>query len=353
MAKEFKVLGMMSGTSLDGMDLALVHLAPQPPYSFAVSAATTIAYPQAWQERLRYRSQLSAPQLLSLNADYSHFLAKQIKNYLSQLSHTPNLIAMHGHTYYHRPQEGYTFQLGNGAVVARRTGIATVSDFRSQDVALGGQGAPLVPVGDVHLFSQYDACLNLGGFSNISLLREQPVQAFDISPLNMALNYLAQRAGKSYDHNGQIARRGQVQQSLYQQMNALPYYRLSPPKSLGAEWFEEHFKPLLQQDYSLADLMATVVQHVAHQIVVVVQEHKLQKVLLTGGGAYHRHLRKVLEKLQPHVWCFPEPEVIDYKEAIIFAFMGMLRFQQKINVLSSVTGAMVDHSAGIVHLPQG
>lgn len=343
----------MSGTSLDGIDLAMVHLAPQPPYTFAVSAATTIAYPAAWRKRLRYQAHLSAPELLVLNAEYSAYLAEQIQQFIKNRALSPELIAMHGHTYFHQPQEGYTFQLGHGAVVAQRTGIPTVSDFRSQDVALGGQGAPLVPLGDRHLFSSYEACLNLGGFSNISMLHRHPVQAFDIGPLNMALNYLAQRAGKNYDHNGTMARNGQVQEALYQQMNALPYYQGPPPKSLSAEWYEQHFKPLLQQDYALNDMMATVVQHAAFQMVQVARQYNLQKILLSGGGAYHQYLLEVLNQLLPKVWHLPKPEIIDNKEAIIFALLGMLRFQQKINVLCSVTGALTDHSAGIIHLPQG
>jgi anhydro-N-acetylmuramic acid kinase len=258
------------------------------------------------------------------------------------------LIASHGHTIFHQPEKGFTFQLGNGASIAAETGIPTVADFRTGDVALGGQGAPLVPVGDKLLFSDYESCLNLGGFANISFDQHGKRIAFDICPVNFILNDLAQKSGWPYDTGGELGRSGNMNRELLEQLNQLAFYRQSPPKSLGREWMNHYFMPLMAADeIPLNDQLRTAYEHIAIQISNASPVHG--KMLVTGGGAFNTFL---IERLKHHLKCeivIPHAEIIQFKEALVFAFLGLLRFMGEINCYASVTGARRDSSAGVTY----
>src|SRR5690606_708217 len=246
-----------------------------------------------------------------------------------------DLIASHGHTVFHNPTENYTLQIGNGNAIRLETGVKTVYDFRTQDVLLGGQGAPLVPIGDELLFGNYDACLNLGGISNISFRKNDKRIAFDVSPFNLVLNHLAEKSGKPFDENGNLAKSGKVNFDLLNQLNSLKYYQTQPPKSLGIEFCYENIFPLIEQSkLETKDLLATFVEHFAFQIALVLNQNFVQNVLVTGGGAYNEFFIKTLNAKTSTEIILPENQIIDYKEALVFALMGLLKIENQINVLA-------------------
>ncbi len=343
-----KVLGIMSGTSLDGMDLALVDFDDNNPANFRFLATHTYGYSPKWEKRLRDAFHATGQELTLLDAEYGYFIGDTVNRFLVETGAArPDLIASHGQTIFHAPEQAYTLQIGSGAHIAARTGITTVCDFRRQDVALGGQGAPLVPIGDRMLFGEYDYCLNIGGFANISYDDEQDRRiAFDTGPANIVLNTLARRVGKTFDAGGQIARTGKITPGLLEALNDLPYYRDLRPKSLGWEFVETEILPMIDRnELSVNDALATFTEHIAMQIA---RHIRGGRVLVTGGGAYNKYL---MERIRTHTNAeivIPSPQLIDYKEALIFALLGLLRIQGKPNVLASVTGAPWDHCSGVV-----
>ena len=339
------ILGLMSGTSLDGVDLALCRFSPS---SHAVLAATTIPYPDHWRTLLASLENQSALQYALANVNLGHYFGQLANGFLRRQNLRADAIASHGHTIFHQPALGLTTQIGDGDAIAAETGLPVVSNFRTLDVALGGQGAPLVPIGDQLLFADYDACLNLGGIANISYNAGGKRIAFDICPCNMPLNWLAARLGLDYDPDGENARRGTVDSTLARRLDALDYYAARPPKSLGKEWFLNHFLPLLDASASSTiDLLATVSDHIARQIAAVVAPQPIATLLVTGGGAHNRHLIDTLRTLLPQVQItVPDPLTVNYKEAIIFALLGYLRLTAQVNTLASVTGASSDSISG-------
>lgn len=350
--ERFLVLGMMSGTSLDGLDLVLSDFQKKDNcWGYQVKKATTIPYPKALRMRLANAMRESAVSFVKLDIELGEFMADAVNVFLSDVTEKPFLLASHGHTVFHQPQESFSTQIGSGAVLSARTGIRTVCDFRSKDVALGGQGAPLVPVGDEWLFSHYDFCLNLGGFCNISFRRAGVRHAFDIAPCNMALNILANECGQDFDENGALARQGVVNKLLFTELNQLAFYQLgNVSKSLGKEWFDDIFFPVISKyAISVKDKLRTAIEHIAYQITKVINEEIGTQVLVTGGGALNTFLVETIRKNTTKNICLPDEETINYKEAIIFAFLGLLRWQGEINVLHQVTGAMRDSSSGAIY----
>ncbi|OYU84954.1 MAG: anhydro-N-acetylmuramic acid kinase [Flavobacterium sp. BFFFF2] len=358
MAPSIRVIGMMSGTSLDGMDLACVRFWQQNDrWQFAIEAADSQPYSTQWVERLRNGLHTEGHELDTLDLDFSLLVAERIQAFIAQFElSNVDFVSSHGHTLKHRPQEGYTLQIGNRPLLAGRLQLPVVCDFRVQDVAFGGQGAPLVPIGDRLLFGTYDACLNLGGFSNISFETNQNAQkrrlAFDCSPVNTVLNTLIAPLGLPYDNGGNVARQGKVHADLLTALNQLPYYQQGAPKSLGVEWLNQAFYPILARFLlSIPDQLATVVEHIAQQIAATFPIDA-KCVLVTGGGAYHQYL---MERMQAHApntkLHVPDNQLLEFKEALIFAFLGLLRWQNQINVLASVTGASHEHSSGQIYLP--
>ncbi len=366
------VTGIMSGTSLDGLDIA--HCAFErrnDQWQYEILAAETIEYPEHWRDKLRGASCLDARACQQLHVEYGHYIGTTVKRFLDKNHiHQNELIASHGHTVFHQPGAGYTLQIGDGAALAAAAGCDTVSDFRSMDVALGGQGAPLAPVGDRHLFFGYSFCLNLGGFSNISFEQAGQRMAFDICPFNFVINALVRKAKISprqykvqekyagqdgylqYDPDGHIAGTGKTNKQLLEALNKLAYYHQTGPKSLGEEWVLQHIFPLLQQNkLSLPDMLHTWYHHAAIQISKAVTTDKPGTILTTGGGAYNTFFLKCLQRQLPehinvHV---PDPQTTDFKEALIFAFLGLLCKQRKVNCLASVTGAKQDSIGGTIH----
>jgi len=344
----------MSGTSGDGLDLACCQFEQANGiWTFTLEAASTVPYSEEWRKRLLDTFQSKGDELADLHSSFGRFIGNEVRKFIDEAGVDPEAICSHGHTIFHQPAKGYTFQAGCGANIAAITGIDTVCDFRTSDIANGGQGAPLVPVGDKLLFAGHKFCLNLGGFSNISFDNGNSRIAFDIGPANIALNYLARKNGKPYDENGEIAASGRMIPALYDQLNRLDYYASMKPKSLGREWFESVFKPLLNNpSYEIKDLLYTVTHHIAHQIAVAVPVSPGTTMLITGGGAFNGYLMDCLaESLIPtgvHP-VIPDDGIVAYKEAIIFAFLGALRVLRIPNALSSATGATTDSTGGAVY----
>jgi len=348
---EFRAIGLMSGTSLDGLDLAAcIFNRGNGAWNFSVEHATTLPYTPEWESALADAQLLGGEQLLILHSGYGKLLAEKILGFIEKTGFQPDLIASHGHTIFHQPGRGITFQLGNGAVIAALTNIPTVADFRITDVALGGQGAPLVPAGDRLLFAGYDYCLNLGGFSNISMTTGGTLIAFDICPVNFALNYLARKQGNPCDLDGNTGRSGKLIEPLLEKLGHLDFYRMDYPKSLAREWMEERFFPCLESgDYALPDLLRTVYEHIGIQIGRYLD--KSGKVLVTGGGAFNKFL---IERIREHsnaTIMLPDKLIINYKEALIFAFLGVLKVLGEVNCFASVTGARRDSCCGIIFNP--
>jgi len=291
---------------------------------------------------------LTAEELWKLDKSWAHFAAECVSKTSPELLLRVQLLSSHGHTVFHNPQDGYSVQIGSGAVLAAQSNLPVVCDLRSLDIAYGGQGAPLVPLVDSTLFSEYTACLNLGGFANISILPK----AWDIGVCNNLLNILAREKGVEYDAEGSIAKSGKIIDDLLQQMLSISYHRLPPPKSLGVEWMQKELYPLLEKvaDHPLEDRMRTAVEYIA--ISIVNDCPKAGKILVTGGGAFNRFLIQRLNELGDGVeFYLPESEVINGKEAFAFAFLGLLRWLGKPNVLKSTTGARKKSSGGAVWLP--
>lgn len=344
----FQAIGLMSGTSLDGLDICFAKFEKQKAWDFEIIKAETIPYPKALEDQLKNSIYLSPEELLELNSEYGFYLGKTVKNFIEkhQLQHI-DLIASHGHTVFHQPQKKFTLQIGDGRAIKIETGLPVIYDFRSQDVLMNGNGAPLVPIGDELLFSQYDACLNLGGFSNISLKVNNKRIAFDIAPVNIVLNKFAQELNKDFDENGDLAKTGKIHENLLSQLNSLEFYQKPHPKSLGIEWCNENIFPMFR-DVEVIDILATFTEHVAQQISNVFNKNHLKNVLCTGGGTFNQYLiEKIRNKTTTEI-IIPPKKLIEYKEALIFAFMGVLRLNNEINVLSSATGSSQDHSSGII-----
>ena len=344
----YRVLGIMSGTSLDGLDLAYCQFHwVNHTWSFSIDQAETLAYPDKWRQKLQIKKDRSQEALVELHNHYGSYIGEQARWFLDKHNLKVDFIASHGHTLFHEPGKKISFQLGNGPFIAASSGITTLWDFRSLDIALGGQGAPLVPIGDELLFADYKYCLNLGGFSNISFNDNNRRIAFDICPVNIILNALAREAGYPYDKDGWLASRGQSHQKLLDELNNLSFYQQKGPKSLGIEWVNRYMVPVLNKyDISAADKLNTLTDHISFQIQKIINQYGKGKILLTGGGAYNTFLIDKLRDYLGDELIIPEPLLIDYKEALIFAFLGTLRKRNQINCLSSVTGARQDSSCG-------
>ena len=351
--KDFKVIGLMSGSSLDGVDIAYVNFShDNRKWFFQILETGNIPYTSSWKEKLSSAFDKDAAQLKELDIEYGQYLGNVTKKFIEKYELAPQLIASHGHTIFHRPEENYTLQIGNGNEIAKITGITTINDFRSEDVAKGGQGAPLVPIGDKYLFADFPICLNIGGIANVSYDIEKHRIAYDICMANQLLNYLANKLGYEYDNNGNFARQGHVDEILLSQLNENSYYTQEAPKSLGREFFEKNQRDIIDNSgLDIRDVMATATEHIAYQIASATSHLEKSKILITGGGAKNNYLIERIRTLSKHEIVIPDTMTIDYKEALIFAFLGVLKMEGKVNVLSSVTGASSDSSSGNICLP--
>ncbi len=349
----YSVIGVMSGTSLDGIDLVFTELDFSNKLNYKIIASQTISYPEDWRRRLSSGIDLDSHSLEKLDQEYTYYLAKVILKFVNrhELEHI-DAICSHGHTIKHRPADGVTLQIGNLPELAKLLGLLVVCDFRVQDVKLGGQGAPLVPIGDKLLFSHYKYCINLGGFANISLEHNDQRIAYDICAVNTVFNHYMLQTGKEYDENGNLARSGKLHEELLRALNSLHYFGMKPPKSLGLEWVKSEVIPLINSyQLEIPDIMRTFTEHVAYQISQSLDDERESDVLLTGGGTYNLFLVERMKAASNCRFRIPEDELINLKEALIFALLGVLKLREEINVLSSVTGAKKDHSSGRIFRP--
>ena len=344
------IIGLMSGTSLDGVDICLVSFKKSDNTKFNIVYNKTFEYDKIWVKKLKESILLNKKQLNKLDIEYGTLLSDYIKEFIKEFSITRiDLISSHGHTIFHKPEKGITLQIGNGKTINKNTKIQVISDFRTQDVLFQGQGAPLVPIGDLNLFSNYKFCLNLGGFSNISVKDSSGIKAFDICPVNTVLNHYSNKLGYAYDKNGDLSKKGRVNIDLLNKLNKMSFYRKIGPKSLGIEFVNSKVLPLIEK-FSLKpeDVLITFIEHVSHQINRTISGFSKNKMLITGGGTYNKTL---IDSIKRKVKCelvVPEKKIIDFKEAMIFAYMGLLKSKGKINCLKSVTGAIKNHSSGKV-----
>lgn len=355
--KNYNVIGVMSGTSLDGIDCAYSRITlsstncskKYPSFSTEIHTAQTIPYPQKWKGKLASAHNLSKEELHNLNRDYTIYLASIINSFISTHKlRSIDFVCSHGHTVLHNPKEGYTLQIGNLPEIATLLGQKVICDFRVQDVAMGGQGAPLVPIGDALLYANYDYCLNLGGFANISKDMGGTRVAYDICPVNVVLNTYAQKLGRDFDAGGTYARSGNVHPAILERLNALSFYEKDAPKSLGIEWVHQHIFPLLEEVAIVPeDVLATFTKHIAMQILA--QFESGSNILVTGGGAYNEYLMDLLRFRESISITIPDPMLIEFKEALIFGLLGVLKVEGLANCLASVTGAKEDHSSGIIY----
>jgi anhydro-N-acetylmuramic acid kinase len=341
-------MGVMSGTSLDGLDVCLCNFGMKDSkWQYTLLAAETLPYTADMSAKLSSAHRLDTSSFITLHVEYGKYIGKTVKQFIDRHGVTPVLVASHGHTVFHRPAQGVTFQIGSGAAIAAATGINTVCDFRTADVAHGGQGAPLVPVGDRLLFPDYDYCLNLGGFANISYEQEGRRLAHDICPVNYVLNHYMRTVGLDYDAEGAVAAGGRVNEDLLDALNSLDFYTQQGPKSMGREWVEQVMFPLMAQyQLTLPDTLRTCCEHVAMQIGRTIDRGR---VLVTGGGTFNKFL---LDRIAAHTKGFlhlPETSLIHYKEALVFALLGTLYFTNQVNCLSSVTGARVNSIGGALY----
>lgn len=345
-------IGLMSGTSLDGIDLVYVKFDENTYSDFEIIHAETIAYTAIWKDTLQKAIHFSEDELVLLNDDYGTLLGEVLTAFIGKFKiDTIDFIASHGHTILHQPAKGITLQIGNGQIIANSTQQKVVCDFRTQDVKLGGQGAPLVPIGDQLLFSEYEYCINLGGFSNVSYQKNEERIAFDICPVNIVLNFYAHKLGFDFDESGKIAAQGKINQELLDALNAIAFYQQKPPKSLGLEWVQENVFPLIDAlETDIPSILSTFVAHIATQISKVI--YQSNSVFITGGGVFNTFLMDEIQNKAQVKIKEVSPKIINFKEALIFAFLGLLKLDNQVNCLKSVTGASKNHSSGVVFYPK-
>ncbi len=351
--KHYNVIGVMSGTSLDGIDLANVSFTMDDEWSFKIHQSETIQYPPNWQQKLRELTSFSLQELKDLDKKYTIYLSEVINEFISknQLANI-DAVCSHGHTALHQPHNGITYQIGNLPVLASLINQKVICDFRVNDVLLGGQGAPLVPIGDKLLFPNYEFCVNLGGFANISTEINGNRIAYDICPVNIVLNHYVHQIGLNYDGKGQLASKGKINLELLKELNSLPFYKKEFPKSLGLEWVKTEIFPLIDSyEISIKDILRTFVEHISITIANELNKKENMSVLITGGGVYNEFLIDRLACYSKNKIEIPNKEIIEYKEALIFGLLGVLRLRHEVNCLSSVTGASRNHSSGNIYCP--
>jgi anhydro-N-acetylmuramic acid kinase len=361
----YRAIGLMSGSSLDGLDIAFVEFEETgAKWSYEIKAAECRRYNDEWLEKLQNATTLPAYDYLLLHSAYGKYIGQQVNKFIEEhaLEHKVQLIASHGHTTFHAPALGMTAQLGDGAAIAATTQINVVSDLRAMDVAFGGQGAPIVPIGEKLLFADYTLCLNLGGIANLSFKSNDGYVAFDVCAANRVMNMLAKAEGKEYDEDGNLAALGNIDTTLLTKLNSLAYYKQPFPKSLSNSFGTDEVFPIIDASgLSTADKLRTYVEHIVMQISYSIQELSIknkvrnEKLLVTGGGAFNKfliaRLKQVLSAFDIEV-VVPDEMLINYKEALVMALIGVLRWREEYNVLNTVTGASRSSIGGAVWIGQ-
>ncbi len=353
--KSYQLIGLMSGTSLDGLDIVCCKfefIADK--WDFELEKFETISYSKELVEKIKSATSLSSFNLFLLDKELGEIYAKSVNDFIEKNKIDKSkidAIASHGQTIFHQPDKGITVQIGCGVTLASKTGLSVINDFRKKDVIFGGQGAPLVPIGDFLLFSEKaDSFLNIGGFTNISFKKDGKIIAYDISPGNLPLNKLANSKGLDYDKNGELAKKGEINFFLLDLLNELDFYKNEGPKSLGTEWLEQNFYPLVKFDKDIENNLRTLIEHISYQIATVLNKENLKSILISGGGALNGFLIERLKNYYKGEIVIPKKEIIEFKEALIFAFLGVLFLENKPNCLSSVTGASKNVVGGVLHI---
>ena len=340
----YSVIGVMSGTSLDGLDIIKCTFQKGDDWSFKIQKGITNKYSKNWLELLKKSHEKKAKELQTNDYLYGEYIGKQVKTFIKKNNFKVDLIASHGHTIFHQPENKITLQIGNGQNIANITNTTTISDFRSLDVKLNGQGAPLVPIGDLKLFQDHKYCLNLGGFANVSIKRHNKIIAYDICPANIILNHFSKYLGKDYDKNGLLGKKGICNFELLKKLNNLSYYKIKNPKSLSREWLENNILNLGElQDLEFKNILATFYEHIGFQIGKILKD---KNVLVTGGGAHNNFLIEKIRKYSNAKIIIPSNDIIDFKEALIFGFLGVLKLRNEVSCLKDVTGADKDNIGG-------
>ena len=340
---KYRVLGVMSGTSLDGIDLAICIFTKNQAWEYKIEKSNTLKYPISWKSKLATLHTQNKAIVEQTDIQFGQYIGETINTFLN--GEKVDFIASHGHTIFHQPENNYTLQIGCGKTISQATKITTINDFRSLDVSLNGQGAPLVPIGDLLLFPKHKYCINLGGFANISIKKNNEIIAFDICPANIVLNNICKELGIEYDYNGDISREGKIIPTLLQQLNQLDFYIKKAPKSLGREWVEEHISPILK-NHKPESLLCTFCEHIAIQIGKFAAD---ESALFTGGGVFNSYLMERITFHSKAKILLPNKELIEFKESLIFAFIGVLKIRGEVNCLKTVTGADIDNCGGIIH----
>ena len=349
MTNSINIIGLMSGTSVDGLDICYVSFDNHDPSKYEIIDCETIDYDDNLKTKLKNVIEMDNDQIKQIDKEFGEFIGLNVLKFIKKNTlYKADLISSHGHTVFHEPEFNKTLQIGNGEIINKITKIKTVNNFREQDIQLGGQGAPLVPIGDKLLFDDYKYCLNLGGFTNISVKDSRTIFAYDICPLNTVLNHYANKLGYECDLGGKLSKKGVINIDLFNELNDLDYYKKSYPKSLGLEFVIENIFPITEK-YKMkeVDILATYIEHASFQIKRNIDNGS--KVLLTGGGTFNNNLIKTLNHDSKINFIVPDKTIINYKESLIFALLGYLKINGKVNCLRSVTGASNDHSSGDIY----
>ena len=349
MTNSINIIGLMSGTSVDGLDICYVSFDNNDPSKYEIIDCETIDYDDNLKTKLKNVIEMDNDQIKQIDKEFGEFIGLNVLKFIKKNTlYKADLISSHGHTVFHEPKFNKTLQIGNGEIINKVTKIKTVNNFREQDIQLGGQGAPLVPIGDKLLFDDYKYCLNLGGFTNISVKDSRTIYAYDICPLNTVLNHYANKLGYECDLGGKLSKKGVINIDLFNELNDLDYYKKSYPKSLGLEFVIDNIFPITEK-YKIkeVDILATYIEHASFQIKRNIDNGS--KVLLTGGGTFNNNLIKTLNHDSKINFIVPDKTIINYKESLIFALLGYLKINGKVNCLRSVTGASNDHSSGDIY----
>ena len=351
--KNYYVIGLMSGTSIDGVDLVYANFFYDKHWSFKILKSKTYEYDMGWQNILKNLSDKDLDSIKLIDKNYTKLLSDYILKFIEEFSIKQiDFISSHGHTALHDPSNSITYQIGNLKELSDYIGLKVICDFRVQDIKLGGQGAPLVPVGEKYIFPEYDTLINIGGFANITIKSNNNLIAYDICPVNIVFNHLSNLINLKYDDKGKISSSGKINLELFNHLQSIDYYKQVSPKSLGVEWVKEVIIPIINNflEIPVEDLLNTFSKHFAFQIANNIKSSN--KTLITGGGAYNDYLIQNIIDLTESEIIIPSSEIIEYKEALIFGFLGVLKDLNINNCYSSVTGAIKDHCSGNIFIPK-
>lgn len=361
---KYKVIGLMSGSSLDGLDIAFAtyETLESGMITYDLHISETIEFTEKWQSRLLHLTTADALNFAKTNTYFGHYMGELVNNFINKYQIKPDFIASHGHTIFHYPENRITVQIGDGAALAAITNCTVINNFRTHDIAINGEGTPLAPIADKYLFSGYDFYLNIGGIANISCEANGRFVAFDIGAANQIFNPLANLKGLPYDDNGDIARSGMVNLELLAAVNENPFFAADYPKSLDNTWVKRQILPLyLMEEDSIENRLNTACEQLAQQTAAAIQQiikqeklpqKEVFKIFVTGGGAFNGYLMErteaVCNEFFPTKIILPKREIIEFKEALLIGLLGVLRYENRVNVLSSVTGAKRDTVGGAI-----